>query len=432
MARTNLTLAQIRLAGPGYRDAIDAMVNKLTDHDLALDALEEEEGGSVGPGTANKVAKFTSEDAIGDSTITDDGDTVWTPSVFAVTTDPTEPAQVDNYITLKANPAYNELSPYQIRYQRVVTTGSPDDSPNVAFHSEVIADECTGSVQNQENLVTGTVDCTALDRATYAGEFRATCERSSATGVLENIAILSNASGGDSNYSFRSLTGSLRNDGDCVLGTVLSARPIDHATNPGIEFAALAPITVLPDAGSYGEVRLGNNVKPYCIVPDTDIDERSWLGIGVTSLVGDGLGTQLQIKNTNTSAGGGGIHVMLDTTVNAGARGGLFITRGAGGSPTGNGGGVWMANTNDSPIGGAVANDLCFFNQNGGRALFGAKSTSTWQYTVAINNDGGVCIAQADQKVGFYGTAPIVKQTGVAVTAEAIHAALVALGLIGA
>jgi hypothetical protein len=33
--------------------------------------------------------------------------------------------------------------------------------------------------------------------------------------------------------------------------------------------------------------------------------------------------------------------------------------------------------------------------------------------------------------VGFYGTAPIAKQTGVAVTAEAVHAALVALGLIG-
>lgn len=35
-------------------------------------------------------------------------------------------------------------------------------------------------------------------------------------------------------------------------------------------------------------------------------------------------------------------------------------------------------------------------------------------------------------KVGFYTTAPVAKQTGVAVTAGAIHAALVALGLIGA
>lgn len=34
--------------------------------------------------------------------------------------------------------------------------------------------------------------------------------------------------------------------------------------------------------------------------------------------------------------------------------------------------------------------------------------------------------------VGFYGTAPIAKQTGVAVDAAGIHAALVALGLIAA
>lgn len=35
-------------------------------------------------------------------------------------------------------------------------------------------------------------------------------------------------------------------------------------------------------------------------------------------------------------------------------------------------------------------------------------------------------------RIGFYGTTPIVKQTGVAVTAAAIHAALVNLGLIAA
>lgn len=42
---------------------------------------------------------------------------------------------------------------------------------------------------------------------------------------------------------------------------------------------------------------------------------------------------------------------------------------------------------------------------------------------------GGV---RLDNKVGFYGTAPIAQQTSVAVTEIAIHAALVALGLITA
>lgn len=42
----------------------------------------------------------------------------------------------------------------------------------------------------------------------------------------------------------------------------------------------------------------------------------------------------------------------------------------------------------------------------------------------ALNHDGST--------VGFYGTTPIAQQTGVAVDAASIHAALVALGLITA
>jgi hypothetical protein len=52
--------------------------------------------------------------------------------------------------------------------------------------------------------------------------------------------------------------------------------------------------------------------------------------------------------------------------------------------------------------------------------------------TVDISGDGGPLVSVAAGALGFYGTSPIAKQTGVAVTAEAIHAALVALGLIGA
>lgn len=43
-----------------------------------------------------------------------------------------------------------------------------------------------------------------------------------------------------------------------------------------------------------------------------------------------------------------------------------------------------------------------------------------------------VTVADATGSLGFYGTAPIAKQTGVAVTAAGVHAALVALGLIAA
>ncbi len=43
-----------------------------------------------------------------------------------------------------------------------------------------------------------------------------------------------------------------------------------------------------------------------------------------------------------------------------------------------------------------------------------------------------VQVAATGGSVGFYGTTPIAKQTGVAVSAAGVHAALVALGLISA
>lgn len=54
----------------------------------------------------------------------------------------------------------------------------------------------------------------------------------------------------------------------------------------------------------------------------------------------------------------------------------------------------------------------------------GAGSFTDLEIDGALNHDGSTA--------GFYNTTPIAKQTGVAVTAEGIHAALVALGLIAA
>lgn len=48
-------------------------------------------------------------------------------------------------------------------------------------------------------------------------------------------------------------------------------------------------------------------------------------------------------------------------------------------------------------------------------------------------SDSGVKIGlSTSETLGFYGATGVVKQTGVAVTAAAVHAALVALGLIAA
>lgn len=45
---------------------------------------------------------------------------------------------------------------------------------------------------------------------------------------------------------------------------------------------------------------------------------------------------------------------------------------------------------------------------------------------------GVVVGSSTSETLGFYGSAGVAKQTGVAVTAAAVHAALVALGLISA
>lgn len=49
---------------------------------------------------------------------------------------------------------------------------------------------------------------------------------------------------------------------------------------------------------------------------------------------------------------------------------------------------------------------------------------------LVLYGNGGVRLADTGKSIGFYGTTPIAKQTGVAVSAAGIHAALVALGLI--
>jgi hypothetical protein len=51
---------------------------------------------------------------------------------------------------------------------------------------------------------------------------------------------------------------------------------------------------------------------------------------------------------------------------------------------------------------------------------------------IVHGNSGLAGISAAGIYEGFYGTTPIAKQTGVAVTAAGIHAALVNLGLISA
>lgn len=58
--------------------------------------------------------------------------------------------------------------------------------------------------------------------------------------------------------------------------------------------------------------------------------------------------------------------------------------------------------------------------------------TSTNPDVVTGGTAGSIVGKSVTEVVGFYGSTGVAKQTGVAVTAAAVHAALVALGLISA
>lgn len=75
------------------------------------------------------------------------------------------------------------------------------------------------------------------------------------------------------------------------------------------------------------------------------------------------------------------------------------------------------------------ANPVALANGSGG----GLTINMTWaaRNRLSLQPSGGALVTgAASSSLGFYGAAPLAKQTGVAVTAAAIHAALTALGLI--
>lgn len=96
----------------------------------------------------------------------------------------------------------------------------------------------------------------------------------------------------------------------------------------------------------------------------------------------------------------------------------------------------WRFGADGTAESGANAgNDFSFFAYDDTGAFIGTplaitrssmkvKTAAELEIDGALNHDGAT--------VGFYGTTPIAKQTGVAVSDAAIHAALVALGLIAA
>lgn len=92
--------------------------------------------------------------------------------------------------------------------------------------------------------------------------------------------------------------------------------------------------------------------------------------------------------------------------------------------PSGSGGGL-LINMASSGFGMAI--------QKAGTNVWVGTPTGTDGLNVAVGTTTGLKIGTATtQKIGFYNATPVVQQTGVAVSAAGVHAALVSLGLITA
>ena len=293
------------------------------------------------------------------------------------------------------------------------TGGLPDDTFRSLHNILKVCDDATEHQQLVQSLISGTVDTTSGPKNVWAGEYGAEATRVAGSNILRNTALLVHAAGAQENLAIDSLYGDwVQHDEN---STVTNA---GHTITGSLSIYAGSPGAV--DFTNATEVTLGTAiVAPVGIPGAVDVNPQLFIG-GST---GDGY--QLVTRNTRDDVVGGlgGLQVLLDTTPDALARGGVSINRGASGGAGGNAKGLWVSGGSEfNPAAGA--GDLTVYNQEAGKYIYFVTGGTGAGNTPLILGSGN--------KIGFYNTAPIAQQTGVAVTAAGIHAALVNLGLITA
>jgi hypothetical protein len=249
-----------------------------------------------------------------------------------------------------------------------------------------------------------------------------------AAGLVVNAGI-TNSIAGDEIYCIRSTTGQMRIDG----GTLFNATDTAGFT---VGSGAAAPpaavqinhtFTIKDDKAC----TLGQTVQSF-IMPGTALAEAN-IRIGF-----NGFATPVQLALKNSALGEAGLNVHLDTAISGAARGGIVIFRGTGAGQEL--AGFVVPGAAGHYASGTVAGDALVWSWDpgsAGRRCAFASGTGGGGPAVRgyFDNTGLFTVLNGyahNGNLGFYGTAPIAKQVGVAVTAAAIHAALVNLGLIAA
>jgi hypothetical protein len=186
-------------------------------------------------------------------------------------------------------------------------------------------------------------------------------------------------------------------------------------------------VNITPQLSSAGYAATGFNIS--CPVPTVAAQNGTYIDIaaGESSTTGDGGYLGLSAGSTTGAGLGGSVFVYA-----GGGDGGGGIVEIIAGDGNAGGGGIDITAGGVSASGAGAGGNITITS--------GLASGSGSNGSIEISLAGIVAIAiqpanatsTAPVKIGFFGATPIVKPTGVAVTAADIHTALVNLGLIAA
>lgn len=209
--------------------------------------------------------------------------------------------------------------------------------------------------------------------------------KTSGSGDLETVAVLSSAEGGDNNFDYLSLAGTMKH----VAGPAQFA---DMST------ANLTTAGALADLSNSTAIKLNQNItSPKNAIPG-DASDTPQLAIGLTATTNDGTG--VQIKNTNGTQGLTGIELLADTAVNSHATTGVYMTRGnggGGGAGGNNPAGIALIGNAGSVIVNGSVGDMAVYNQvAGGRVIFGADAVHA-NYQMALDQTGNLTLGVTGQ-----------------------------------
>ena len=259
-------------------DTVDALITQHNEHAAALDTLEEGGGGG------------------GSDFITDDGTTVTiaAPVILSEGTD------ADNGILSIVGGTAGQTK--QVFLQE-------NDVMHTAF-------EAINLVAFQQ----ATFDTAAAPATAIAGDFEVTSTRAAGANDLTNVAVQAIATGGQTNYSFLSTAGVLRNDDTALLGPTTVDSLIIGSTVPGEDYPFYLNST---NAQSQNMVVIseGTNITP------TGTDERQAINAFVQGTINtssattgsvNAMGLQVNVSATRSA----GTDPLNNIAVQANASGG--------------------------------------------------------------------------------------------------------------